>query len=89
MGQILLLLILELVNLISELMDREIKITQEEKRIRPEKSEVNQLFCDPSKLKNYTSFETQFSLERGLKKTIEWFTSEHNLSKYKPDEYNI
>ena len=81
--------ILELVNLISGIMDREIKITQEEKRIRPEKSEVNQLFCDPTKLKEYTSFETQFSLEKGLKKTIEWFTSENNLSKYKPDEYNI
>ena len=79
----------ELVNLISRLMDKDIEITQEEKRIRPEKSEVNQLFCDASKLKEFTSFETQFSLESGLKQTIEWFTSEHNLSKYKPDEYNI
>lgn len=81
--------ILELVKLISELMDSEIKVTQEKERIRPEKSEVNQLFCDPSRLKELTSFETQFSLEKGLMQTIEWFTSENNLSKYKPDEYNI
>jgi NAD dependent epimerase/dehydratase len=65
------------------------KIIQEEQRIRPEKSEVFRLFGDNTKMKELSGWSPAYSLEDGLKETIEWFRNPENLSKYKPDIYNI
>ena len=77
------------VKLIKELMNSDIEIIRDEKRIRPEKSEVNRLWCDNTKIKALTGFEPQFTIEEGLKLTIGWFTNEKNLSKYKANIYNL
>jgi NAD dependent epimerase/dehydratase len=65
------------------------KIIQEEQRIRPEKSEVFRLFGDNTKMKELSGWSPAYSLEDGLKETIEWFRNPENLSKYKTDIYNI
>jgi NAD dependent epimerase/dehydratase len=65
------------------------KIITDTDRLRPVNSEVFRLFGSNSKLKEHTSWEQQFSLEKGLEKTIEWFRNSENLSKYKFDIYNI
>ena len=41
--------IIDLVRLISDLLDADIEIISEEERIRPEKSEVERLVCDTQK----------------------------------------
>lgn len=69
--------------------EESIKVNSEISRIRPANSEVERLVCDNSKLKNLTGFEPRYSLKDGLSKTIEWFSNEENLSKYKPDQYNV
>jgi NAD dependent epimerase/dehydratase len=79
----------DLLHLIMKLMNKEVEVTEEKRRIRPEKSEVNQLHCDASKIKEYTNYEPEHTLEEGLVKTIEWFLDSENLEKYKPNEYNI
>ncbi|MCK5050764.1 MAG: NAD-dependent 4,6-dehydratase LegB [Candidatus Cloacimonetes bacterium] len=65
------------------------KIICDQQRIRPEKSEVNRLFGSNEKLKRLTDWVQQYSLEKGLKETIEWFSKEENLRKYKASIYNV
>ncbi|MBU3105425.1 NAD-dependent 4,6-dehydratase LegB [Clostridium gasigenes] len=64
-------------------------ILEDNTRIRPEKSEVNRLLGSNKKLKELTSWQSEYSLEQGLLKTIEWFKKEGHLSKYKTNLYNI
>jgi len=77
----------DLVCLISELMQRKIKIEIENKRIRPNMSEVERLVCDNTKLTQHTSWCPQYTFENGLMETINWFKD--NVQFYKPHIYNV
>ena len=63
------------------------KITCEEQRMRPEKSEVNRLLGDNTLLKTLTGFIPQTTIEEGLRITAEWI-KEH-MESYKADRYNV
>lgn len=76
-------------ELIAKLMNREVVFVEDSKRLRPRASEVFRLWGDNSKIKALTGFEPQYDIEKGLKETIEWFTCEENLRKYKADIYNV
>ena len=78
----------DLVQKIADLMDSEIEIITDEKRNRPEKSEVFRLFADISKAEKMVNYSPIYDFERGLALTIEWFKNENNLIKYK-DIYNV
>ena len=56
-------------------------------RIRPEKSEVLNLICDNSKAKSMIGWSPRYSLDEGLKETIEWVRQNKNI--YKSGVYNI
>jgi len=77
----------DLVNLIGELLECEIKIIAEEQRIRPGKSEVERLYCDNSKIMANTQWRPEFNLKTGLKETISWM--KQSMSNYKTDIYNV
>ena len=77
----------ELVHKIAHLIGTEISIESENLRVRPEKSEVERLFCDNSKLVSNTAWEPKYNLENGLIETIDWIKK--NLSMYKGNIYNI
>lgn len=62
-------------------------IVCDEKRLRPEKSEVNRLLGSNEKIKRLTNWRPNYTLEQGLAETIEFFRN--NLDKYKTDIYNI
>lgn len=83
----------ETAKLIAEIMGVDIEIETDDVRIRPEKSEVERLWADNSKAKALLGWEPKYGgkegFKRGLKETIEWFTDERNLSRYKADVYNI
>lgn len=76
-------------HLIRELMGSDIEIVQDEKRIRPQNSEVFRLWCDNSKIERMTGFKPQVDLREGLARTIDWFTNPDNLRRYKADIYNV
>jgi NAD dependent epimerase/dehydratase len=76
-----------LVNMIAKLMDAEISIISDGERIRPEKSEVERLFCDNSKIIKHTSWKPQYDLKRGLQETIDWMIN--NKKHFKSDIYNV
>ena len=65
------------------------KIVQDEERIRPSKSEVFRLFGSNEKLKKFTGWVPEHSLQDGIGETIEWFRNKENLKQYKADIYNI
>lgn len=64
-------------------------IITDEQRFRPEKSEVFRLYGSNEKLRSNTKWEQKYSLEYGLKETIEWFKQPENIKKYKAEIYNI
>jgi NAD dependent epimerase/dehydratase len=75
----------ELINQINPLA----RIVSDDQRLRPAKSEVFRLFGSHQKLKEATGWTPQYSLNKGLEETIQWFRQPANLSLYKADIYNI
>jgi NAD dependent epimerase/dehydratase len=65
------------------------RIISDSLRLRPEKSEVYRLFGSNEKLKSYTNWTQKYTLEEGLKETINWFSKKENLQQYKSDIYNV
>ena len=59
----------------------------DEKRIRPDKSEVDRLLGSNEKIKELTNWKPQYTFEEGLSETIDWL--KNNLDKYKVDIYNV
>jgi len=76
-------------DMIKDIMNSDVHFVTDERRIRPENSEVFRLWCDNSKIKSLTGFEPKHSIREGLEKTVEWFTKPENLAKYKPGLYNV
>lgn len=79
----------DLAGLIASIVGTEIYITSEETRLRPEKSEVERLVCDHTKLMQLTDHTIKHSLEAGLRKTVQWFREADNLKSYKAHQYNV
>ncbi|EAI5931828.1 4,6-dehydratase LegB [Campylobacter coli] len=77
----------EVLDLIQKILNQNIKIIQDEKRLRPKNSEVFRLKCDSSKLQSVTHWQSKISLEEGLKLSIEYF--KENLASYKSEIYNV
>lgn len=63
------------------------RIISDDKRLRPEQSEVNRLLGSNEKIKQLTNWRPQYTFEQGISETITFFRS--NLDKYKTDIYNI
>ncbi|MBV5329496.1 MAG: SDR family oxidoreductase [Chlorobium sp.] len=79
----------DLLQLIAKIMGADVKFIEDIQRVRPKGSEVFRLWGDNTKIKNLTGFEPTYSIESGLRETIEWFTKPSNLAKYKADIYNV
>jgi len=70
-----------------EQINPEVEIICDEERLRPEKSEVNRLLGCNEKIMRLTSWKPRYTLEEGLRDTIEFLRE--NLSRYKSDIYNL
>lgn len=77
----------DLVELIGELIGKELVVEQDSERVRPSKSEVNLLKSDPAMVGERTGWRAAVPLREGLARTIEWI--EHNLTRYRIDQYVI
>ena len=81
------------VSMIQEIMGKEIEIITDEKRLRPDKSEVERLWADNSKAKKLFNWEPKYNgregFRKGLTDTIDWFQDSNNLKEYKTNIYNI
>lgn len=77
----------DLAKRIVALIGQDIEIRTNRQRLRPEKSEVMKLICDNSKAEAFMNWKPNYTLDEGLKETIEFIRA--NLSHYKPEIYNI
>ncbi len=77
----------DLAVLIASIVGVKAEITDDRERIRPQKSEVERLVCDNSKILANTNWRPQYDLKRGLTETVE-FMKEH-LFLYKTDVYVV
>lgn len=82
----------DVVQLIAEVMEVKIRIKTGQERLRPAKSEVNQLLADNSKAKKILPWRPDYAghsgLRKGLQETANWFSDRENLRFYKVDIYN-
>lgn len=75
------------VKKIIDIIGKDVKILCDEERIRPEKSEVNRLWADNTKIKELTDWAPKYSIDEGLAETVDWI--KENMKHYKPDIYNV
>ncbi|WP_273699969.1 GDP-mannose 4,6-dehydratase [Actinomadura graeca] len=78
-----------LARTIAELMGADTEFRSDAARERPAASEVMRLVCDSGRLRRDTGWRPRYTLEEGLKDTIEWFLDPLNLARYRPSLYNI
>jgi len=77
----------DLAEKILDLMGVKKKIVADDQRVRPKNSEVMELICANDRAKELASWQPQYTLEDGLKETIEFVKAHPDL--YKPDIYNV
>ncbi|MBB4234828.1 NAD-dependent 4,6-dehydratase LegB [Rhizobium esperanzae] len=77
------------VQLIADIIGISVEIECDEQRLRPANSEVERLCCDNSLIRSLTGFSPRYSVEDGLKATIEWLRQPQNLARYKADIFNV
>ena len=79
----------DLAALIARKMDRPLRLTQEQERMRAETSEVMRLVSDSSRLRTLTGWAPEHTLDTGLEATIAWFTRPENLARYRPEMFTL
>jgi NAD dependent epimerase/dehydratase len=62
----------ELVELVGELLGRELTVELETRRLRPSRSEVMRLISSPALALELTGWSAEVDLREGLRRTIEW-----------------
>lgn len=77
----------DLAKKIINLINSEVKIVFDKKRVRPKGSEVKRLWVDNTKAKKLLGWEPKVSLEEGLKITIDWISK--HLEIYKANMYVV
>ncbi len=78
---------------IADLMGVKIDIRVDEQRLRPAASEVERLFASFVMAEKRMGWRPEYGglagFQKGLEKTIDWFTRPQNLERYKINEYNL
>jgi nucleoside-diphosphate-sugar epimerase len=77
----------ELAKKILDLMGKQAETQMEDRRVRPEKSEVMQLLADTRLAQSLFQWVPRHSLEDGLRETMEWY--QRNLSRFKVGSYPL
>lgn len=77
----------DLANELIRQINPQAKIVCESERLRPEKSEVNRLLGDATKLRQMTGWKPAYTFEQGLAETIAWIR-EH-MDSFRTGVYNL
>ena len=79
----------DLVATVGAIMERPVRAVEDERRLRPEGSEVMRLVCDATALREATGWTPAHTLEEGLRETVAWFGNPENLARYRWQDYNV
>jgi dTDP-glucose 4,6-dehydratase len=77
----------DLVDKILDLMGKKGRLEIEDRRVRPEKSEVMQLCSDTTLAQKLFQWVPRYTLEAGLRETVDWYRD--NLSRFKVGSYPL
>jgi dTDP-glucose 4,6-dehydratase len=77
----------DIVEKVQTIVGRTLDVTEESRRLRPQRSEVTRLHADATQARELAGWSAAVSLDEGLRRTTEWI-SEH-LTEYRPDEYAV
>ena len=75
----------DLANELIAQINPEARVVCEEERLRPEKSEVNRLLGDSTRMRALTGWKPEYTFEQGLAETVDWIRQ--NLDSYKVGQY--
>lgn len=64
----------DLIELLARIAGRTVKVESDAERRRPPGSEVERLLCDNTRIREWTGWLPEVSLEEGLRRTAEWMT---------------
>ncbi|MFZ5906253.1 MAG: NAD-dependent 4,6-dehydratase LegB [Nitrospirota bacterium] len=65
------------------------KIKTDKIRVRPQKSEVERLLGSSEKIQKLTKWKPRYTIDEGLRETIQWFRNKDNMKQYKANIYNV
>jgi NAD dependent epimerase/dehydratase len=77
----------DLVRLLVELTGTQAEIVTDEDRLRPAASEVERLLCDNTRIREWTGWAPEVSLEEGLRRTSDWVRE--NLERIETQGYSV
>jgi dTDP-glucose 4,6-dehydratase len=77
----------DLATMIARIVGSDVRIYQDETRLRPSNSEVERLLADNTFAAELLGWSPSVDLESGLRRTVDWFRSNTHL--YQSDKYNI
>ncbi len=77
----------EIVEMVGDIVGRQLTVELDEQRVRPAASEVMRLISDPSLAKELMGWEPTVGLRAGLERTVEWIAA--NQDRFRIDEYTI
>jgi NAD dependent epimerase/dehydratase len=77
----------DLVNLVAEVLGRQLEVESDPARVRAQKSEVERLISSPELARELLGWEPEVDLRDGLATTIQWM--ERNTARYRIDHYVI
>jgi dTDP-glucose 4,6-dehydratase len=77
----------DLVELVAELLGKELEVERDPARVRPENSEVQALLSSPELARTLLGWEPEVGLREGLARTVEWV--ERNTARYRVGDYVI
>ena len=75
----------QIAEMLAAIAGRKVTIETDAARIRPEKSEVNRLLADTTRIRALTDWRSEVPLAQGLERTVRWI--EGNLQHFSPGAY--
>jgi dTDP-glucose 4,6-dehydratase len=77
----------KLAEIILQMMDKRLPVRNADERVRPKGSEVDRLCADNTKAKELLGWAPKYTLEEGLRHTIEWLRQNHE--QYRSNVYAV
>jgi NAD dependent epimerase/dehydratase len=77
----------DVIQQIAGIVGRDLEVIVEDRRVRPEKSEVSRLHAESSKALHLAGWRAEVSLDEGLRRTTDWI--EAHLDAYRTQEYAV
>ena len=77
----------DVIEQVAKIVGRDLEIIVEDRRVRPETSEVSRLHAESSKALQLAGWRAEVSLDEGLQRTTQWI--EAHLDRYRTQDYAV